>query len=174
MSEFNLYLERVQENRNYKYQDLELYDEGFKEIWDKMKNKLKSLGKYATIIAFLLSAGSFDSIKKQNIPEELKNAKAVLLNMAQNQEYTLSKADEETLSKAIKFNNDKREYPGSGNWDNYVFDGSIPELIQYLKKMLNDPTQTNLIIEILKEQGPNRNVRPKIFRLLEGPNHKGL
>jgi hypothetical protein len=174
MSQFNLYLERVQETRNYKYQDLELYDEGFKDIWDKTKNKLKSFGKYATIIGLLLSAGNFDSVKKANIPEELKDAKSVLLKMIQNPKDTLSKDDKKTLHKAITYYNDRKTYPGSDNWDNYIFDGSVPELVEYFQKKVENPEQVNIIISVLNKQGPDRNVRPQIFKGIEGPNHKGL
>ena len=174
MSQFNLYLERIQETRNYKYQDLELYDEGFKEIWDKMKDKLKSFGRYATIIGLLLSAGNFDSVKKDSIPEELKDAKSVLLKMIQNPKKTLSESDKETLHKAITYYNNKETYPDSDNWDKYIFDGSVPELITYLQNEVQKPEQVRIIIDVLNKQGPDRNVRPQIFKGIEGPNHKGL
>lgn len=55
MSQFNLYLEKVQENRNY--QDLEVYDEGMKEV-KEMAVKTVTFGLMA-----LMGAGFFQGAK---------------------------------------------------------------------------------------------------------------
>jgi hypothetical protein len=170
MSQFNLYLERIQETRNYKYQDLELYDEGFKEIWDKMKDKLKSFGRYATIIGLLLSAGNFDSLKKDSIPEELKDAKSVLLKMIQNPKKTLSESDRKNLDTAIKFYNTEYSYYGK---DGYVFDSK--ELINWIEKYTKNAEQVKQIVDFMSKQESERNLEPDIYNLLRsGPNDKGL
>jgi polyhydroxyalkanoate synthesis regulator phasin len=62
MSQFNKYLEIVQEQREYNYDDLEIYDEGFKELLasvnkENFKESFKKLIKYALILVMTASLG---------------------------------------------------------------------------------------------------------------------
>jgi hypothetical protein len=43
MSQFNLYLERAQNDRIYYTKEIEYYDEGLKDVWNKIKEKWGSL-----------------------------------------------------------------------------------------------------------------------------------
>ena len=74
MSQFSKYLEIVQEERNYNYDHLEIYDESIKDAWNKIK-KMFTKSK-VIIIASLLSLILTSQIQKY--PNELSNARDVL------------------------------------------------------------------------------------------------
>ena len=99
MSQFNLYLERVQENRNYKYQDLELYDEGFKEIC----SKVKKAGIFtALLLSLMMSSDKIE--KKEKLPEVLLQFKNII---TQSSNYEFNQEQKKIIKAAFELKGGK-------------------------------------------------------------------
>lgn len=84
MSQFNLYLEKIQDNRVYYIKEIEYYDENLKGLYYKIKKKYKrfseALGKPAIIFlsALIFTAGAlinfaYDDFKNEELMKELNN-----------------------------------------------------------------------------------------------------
>ena len=129
MSQFNLYLERVQENRNYKYQDLELYDEDFKEIW----SKVKKTGIFtALLLSLMMSSDKIE--KKENLPEVLLQFKNLI---TQSSNYKFDQEQKKIIKSAFELKGGK------------ITPDDIEDFLKILQKQKPDENKINNLTRAL-------------------------
>jgi hypothetical protein len=141
MSQFNKYLEIVQEERNYNYDHLEIYDESIKDAWNKIK-KMFTKSK-VIIIASLLSLILTSQIQKY--PNELSNARDVLNKRVEDKNYKFNDEDKKIIGTAIEFMDEK-------TGKKTIVEGDVETIIDVLQKTLYNKQQVEKFINGLGSQ----------------------
>jgi hypothetical protein len=145
MSQFNKYLEIVQEERNYNYDHLEIYDESIDESIKDALNKIKNMftkGKII-IIASLLSLILISQI--QNYPKELSSARDVLNKKVTDENYIFNDKDKEIIGTAIEFMDEK-------TGKKTIIEGDVETIIDVLQKTLYNKRQVEKFINGLDSE----------------------
>jgi phage terminase small subunit len=91
MSQFNLYLERVQDNRIYYTKEIEYYDESLKGLYYKIKKKYKRFSEASGIFlsALIFTVGAltnfaYDDFKNEELMKELNNKQLLHYSVKRN------------------------------------------------------------------------------------------